>query len=166
VVFPKVGIVVLERHEYSRVEIPPRTLQPLMEVIAARSPLAISCKHFVWIALYNFTVLTGLGRKHTWTVYSESLRGGLITIRTYFHKGFQPKSRDRPPMPLQMLQMLSPQTLNDSTAPTTSPSPFGSIFTTAVSPVFTSPRMILSAKPFPICLLISLFSGRAPNFGS
>lgn len=43
-------------------------------------------------------------------------------------------------------------------------SPF--TFTIAVSPVFSSPLMILSAILFPICLLINLFNGLAPNLGS
>lgn len=40
------------------------------------------------------------------------------------------------------------------------------ICTTAVSPVFSSPLIILSASPLPISLEMSLLSGRAPNFGS
>jgi hypothetical protein len=49
---------------------------------------------------------------------------------------------------------------------TSRPSPGKLISTTAMSPVLTSPRMILSANPFPICFEISRFRGRAPNFGS
>lgn len=39
-------------------------------------------------------------------------------------------------------------------------------FTTAFSPVFNSPLMILSASPLPISLEMSRLSGRAPNLGS
>lgn len=49
---------------------------------------------------------------------------------------------------------------------TSRPSPAELIVITALSPVLTSPRIILSANPFPICFEISRFRGRAPNFGS
>lgn len=53
-----------------------------------------------------------------------------------------------------------------SPGPTSSPSPVSLILTIALSPVFTWPLMILSAKPLPICFAMSLFKGRAPNLGS
>lgn len=49
---------------------------------------------------------------------------------------------------------------------TSRPLPSSLIVTTAVSFIFTWPRMILSASLLPISWVISLLSGLAPNLGS
>lgn len=46
------------------------------------------------------------------------------------------------------------------------PSLSSRILTSAVSPIFSCPLMIWSARPLPISLVMSRFRGRAPNLGS
>ena len=70
-------------------------------------------------------------------------------------------------MPLIMLQFcISNQLFYESSVPIIKPSPALLILTIALSPVLSSPLIILSANPFPICFAMRRFKGLAPNFGS